>query len=202
VAEPPRPPALPGDQAQPLNPEEAAAWAEVTDNLTDLAERLRRGEAEVFFAPHLPDLDLDLDRVLNALHVPADAGVYAQELERILRRIPDGWGRWIGCDRGWWPLIIRLDGRLSSLDPLYRLEQVKEKLGGLRYYIQTNSPHAAAMEALIDEAEAESEFVCELCSSAAGVLMADAGRRGWLKTLCPSCAEGTGYKPVPSAQDG
>ena len=49
-----------------------AAWAEVTDNLTDLAERLRRGEAEVFFAPHLPDLDLD--RVLNALHVPADAG--------------------------------------------------------------------------------------------------------------------------------
>ena len=47
MAEPPRPPAVPGDQAQPLNPEEAAAWAEVTDRLTNMAQRLKRGEALV-----------------------------------------------------------------------------------------------------------------------------------------------------------
>jgi hypothetical protein len=196
VAEAPRPPALAGDQAQPLNPEEAAAWEEVTGKLTNLAQRLKRGDPVSDEDLRLPALDQD--RVLNALHVPPDAGEYAGGLERILRRIPDGWGRWIGCDRGWWPLIIRLNDRLSSLDPLYRLEQVKEKLGGLRYYIQTNSPHAAAMESLIDEAEAESETVCESCS-AAGVLRVD-DKDHWLKTLCPDCAHGTGYRPVRSGE--
>ena len=195
MAETSRPLTFPGDQAQPLNPEEAAAWEEVTDKLTNLAQRLKRGEPVSDEDLRLPDLDQD--RVLNALHVPAEAGAYAEDLERILRRIPDGWGRWIGCQKGWWPLIIRLDRRLSSpdLDPLYRVEQVKEKLGGLRFYIQTSSPHAAAMEALIDEAEAESETICEVCG-ATGVLMVDDSNGGWLKTLCSGCAHGTGYRRV------
>lgn len=64
---------------------------------------------------HLPDLDTV--RLLNALHVPSDAGACDEDLERILRRIPDGWGRWIGCDKGWYPLIVELDRQLAALDP-------------------------------------------------------------------------------------
>jgi hypothetical protein len=37
----------------------------------------------------------------DALHIPADAGQHAAALEKILRRIPDGWGRWISHDSGW-----------------------------------------------------------------------------------------------------
>ena len=199
MAETPRPLTLPGDQAQPLNPEEAAAWEEVTDKLTNLAQRLKRGEPVSDEDLRLPDLDQD--RVLNALHVPADAGAYAEDLERILRRIPEGWGRWIGCQKGWYPLIIELDVRLAALDSAYRVEQVKEKMGGLRFYIETSSSQAAAMEALIDEAEADSETICEVCG-ATGVLMVDDSNGGWLKTLCVACAQGAGYRPASPGAEG
>lgn len=75
-----------------------------------------------------------MDEVLNALHVPDDAGEYAAGLNRLLQRIPDGWGRWISCSRGWYPIIIELDEQLSALFPGYALHQVKEKFGGLRFY--------------------------------------------------------------------
>ncbi len=98
MAETPRPPALTGYQAQPLNPEEAAAWEEVTGKLTNLGQRLKRGEP--VSDEDLRPPALDQDRVLNALHIPADAGEYAADLERILRRIRDGWWRWLGCQKG------------------------------------------------------------------------------------------------------
>ncbi|HTW41451.1 MAG TPA: hypothetical protein VMD79_03980 [Solirubrobacteraceae bacterium] len=77
---------------------------------------------------------LDHQQMLNAMHVPEDAGEHAEALAAILRRIPDGWGRWISCDRGWYALIVELDGQLSALLPSYVLHQAKEKFGGLRYY--------------------------------------------------------------------
>jgi len=38
--------------------------------------------------------------------------------------------------KGWWPLLARLDRDIAALAPNYQLLQVKEKFGGLRYYIQ------------------------------------------------------------------
>jgi hypothetical protein len=52
----------------------------------------------------------------------------------MLVRIPDDWGRWISCSRGWYPLLVELDEQLRELLPNYELHQVKEKYGGLRYY--------------------------------------------------------------------
>lgn len=74
------------------------------------------------------------------LRLPDDAGEYAPGLRRILMRIPDGWGRWISCDRGWYPLLVELDEQISRLDPLYEIHQVKEKFGGLRYYYAASDP--------------------------------------------------------------
>jgi hypothetical protein len=74
------------------------------------------------------------DALLNALHVPNDAGEHADALRGMLVRIPDGWGCWISCDRGWYPLLVELDEQLRTLLPDYVVHQVKEKFGGLRYY--------------------------------------------------------------------
>ncbi len=52
----------------------------------------------------------------------------------MLLRIPDGWGRWISCSRGWYPLLVELDEQLQALLPVYVIHQIKEKFGGLRYY--------------------------------------------------------------------
>jgi hypothetical protein len=77
---------------------------------------------------------LDRNQALNSIHVPTDAGEHAEALAAMLRRIPDGWGRWISCDRGWYSLIVELDEQLRALLPNYVIHQVKEKYGGLRYY--------------------------------------------------------------------
>lgn len=77
---------------------------------------------------------LDHRQLLNTMHVPDDAGEHAEALTGILARIPDGWGRWISCGRGWYPLLVELDEQLRALLPNYVVHQVKEKFGGLRYY--------------------------------------------------------------------
>ena len=78
--------------------------------------------------------DADSQQLLNAVYVPGDAGEHAEALRGILLRIPDRWGRWISCDRGWYPLLVEFDEQLHILLPNYVLHQVKEKFGGLRYY--------------------------------------------------------------------
>lgn len=82
----------------------------------------------------LRQTSLEPETLLNTLHVPANAGEYAAALENILRRIPAGWGRWIGCGPGWYPLLVRLDAEIALLAPDYEIHQVKEKYGTLRFY--------------------------------------------------------------------
>jgi hypothetical protein len=77
---------------------------------------------------------LDAQQMLNTPHTPKDAGEHEQALTDMLARIPDGWGRWIGCERGWYPLIISTDAQLRELLPHYKIHQIKEKFGTLRYY--------------------------------------------------------------------
>ncbi len=64
--------------------------------------------------------------IRDALRIPDDAGEYAEALRKILLRIPDGWGRWISCDRGWYRLVCELDSAVVQLDPAYEVHQCKE----------------------------------------------------------------------------
>jgi hypothetical protein len=77
---------------------------------------------------------IDPQTLLNTPQMPSDAGEYGERLAAMLARIPDGWGRWISCSRGWYPVICELDEQLARLFPDYHIHQVKEKYGGLRYY--------------------------------------------------------------------
>ena len=77
----------------------------------------------------------ELDIMLETIHIPENSGEYAEDIRKILSRIPPRWGRWISCDKGWYPLVIELDQKLAEIYPDYELHQVKEKFGTLRYYI-------------------------------------------------------------------
>jgi len=101
------------------------------------------------------------------------------------------------CGDGWSDLLYRLCERLeplvrklnATLDPRERFEvlQVKQKLGGLRFYV---SHHAAAIDTEIDRARLSSLRTCERCGRP-GTLR---NREGWLVTLCDQClraADGT-----------
>lgn len=140
---------------------------------------------------------LDLEALRDRIHMPDDAGEYEAGFRAIMFRIPDGWGRWISCSRGWYSIVIELDQALAAIDPDYEVHQCKEKLGGLRYYFGASEGVTESdqqrMRDLVREAEARCEATCELCGEP-GVRHARSS--GWLKTLCPDCASSAGYEPL------
>ena len=133
-----------------------------------------------------------MDRKYNerrdSIHIPPDAGEYTDGLVAIMMRIPDGLGRWISCDKGWYSIIVDIDRRLCELDPLYSLQQVKEKFGGLRYYFEptdaTDHETLEKMHEIVRDAEARAGQTCEYCGTTEQVALR---KHGWWKTLCDKC---------------
>ena len=85
---------------------------------------------------------------------------------------------------GWLPLIEVLDKQLTVLDPYYDIVQIKEKFGGLRYYIATSEgcANAGRMYAIIDTIESLSFRICEDCGRPGEIR-----KGGWIRTLCDDC---------------
>lgn len=90
---------------------------------------------------------------------------------------------WVESGPGWWPILLKLDQDIAKLAPDYQVLQVKEKFGGLRYYIGgVPADVSDSVYALIDAAERESYQTCEECG--------EPGHErggGWIKTLCDGC---------------
>jgi hypothetical protein len=82
---------------------------------------------------------------------------------------------------GWFDLIKELSEKLEPMGVVAM--QVKEKFGGLRFYV-THATDAAWD--LIEEAERKSETICEECGDP-GEIRDD---RHWVLTLCDKCNEG------------
>lgn len=144
---------------------------------------------------------------INDLYVPEDAADDMREdIVDIYRHIPDGWGRWISCDSGWYRIIIDTHRKLKYIDPNYEIHQIKEKFGGLRYYYQSSfdydSIQEQIMETIISVAEEFASNTCEICG--ANDLKAKAKtrvRNRWYKTLCIKCATEHGYSIEDSDEE-
>lgn len=85
----------------------------------------------------------------------------------------------IDCDKGWYPLLVQINKSLRELDPHYKVIQVKEKYGGLRYYFDTNSGKAKRMRNIVIFYEDQSYSICEMTGKK-GQLMR---KNGVYKTL-------------------
>ena len=81
------------------------------------------------------------------------------------------------CNEGWYPLIQKLIEDLVALGWDKQVTQVKEKFGGLRFYV--NSCTTEMLDRIL-EAEKESYSICEDCGEP-GELRKDLG---WYFTLC------------------
>jgi len=100
------------------------------------------------------------------------------------------WGDEVG--EGWAIHVLECHRQLKHLDPGYRISQIKEKFGGLRYYfipsVAFNDLTHDVMESVVTAAEYNCSITCEVCGSA-GSLRTNSGS---YKTLC---AEHTKKKP-------
>jgi hypothetical protein len=81
------------------------------------------------------------------------------------------------CGDGWFGLVYDLSKKISKLEPSVRAVEVKEKWGGLRFYIISGRKEVFDM---ISKAEEQSYHVCEVCGKI-GKLRDDLG---WIRTLC------------------
>lgn len=90
--------------------------------------------------------------------------------------------RFLEFDSGWLPLLEDLHENLVVIDPDYKILQIKEKFGGLRYYAQCTKPCSEQFFALIHDAESQSYKICETCGAKTGRLARS--ERGWVKTVC------------------
>lgn len=86
----------------------------------------------------------------------------------------------IECGPGWYNLLDELSAKLEPLG--VRARQVKEKFGGLRFYVEQGAPEEALL--FIEQAEALSLDVCEECG-APGALVGTM----YVRTVCGRHAE-------------
>lgn len=198
------------DNIAELTGTEKMRWHAAGSTIGALAAGSRDGtlDAEGLAATihQLQQLDGDQQQFRDSSHVPEDAGPYRDALAAILMRIPDGWGRWISCGPGWYPLITTLHADLVALDPDYVVYQVKEKFGTLRYYADPHTDDDDAWDrfvALIDDAQERSATTCERCSAPAQLCVTVRGSRRWYTTLCPACIDtlAAQYHLAPQHED-
>jgi hypothetical protein len=89
-----------------------------------------------------------------------------------------------GASPGWLSLIDQVHAKLLELDSNYRVDQIKSKFGGLRYYFTASEGvHEDVHEkmlAIVHQAESDSVEMCEAC----GEPGKNESDRGWWRTLC------------------
>jgi RNA polymerase-binding transcription factor DksA len=92
------------------------------------------------------------------------------------------------CGFGWWPLLDQLCADITKeleldtdLRDMFRVDQIKEKFGGLRFYTSAGND---AINKLIHEAEEKSYTICEDCGAPG-----KPRNTNWRKTRCDKCHE-------------
>lgn len=101
-----------------------------------------------------------------------------------------GPARYIDVDKGWFSLIDNLCSYLqfntdnnnpTGLYPQVEATQVKEKFGGLRFYVASATDEQYAVISFV---ESLSTKTCEVCGAAG-----KQRGKGWIRTLCDEHAE-------------
>lgn len=93
------------------------------------------------------------------------------------------------CDSGWDKLIDELIEELNELPDDIEVLQIKEKYGGLRFYVNGASDKAFD---IISRYENYSYHVCECCGDFYTAKLRV--KNGWYKTLCNKCAKDMEYR--------
>lgn len=118
----------------------------------------------------------EFEKYLNSINGLKNG--YFTDRERITSRY------FFEVNDGWLDLIHDLIADLIKLGWDKEICQVKEKFGGLRFYINGGSVEIFDR---ISKAEADSYNICEICGTIENVGVTS----GWISVLCESCWQKT-----------
>lgn len=107
---------------------------------------------------------------------------------------PEPYG--LECNDGWKSIIDDTHRKLKYIDPDYKISQIKEKFGGLRYYYD-QSPEISygdirreIMDDIVRVAEINASNTCELCgASGSGKNVQIRVHKYWYFGYCQECAD-------------
>ena len=106
------------------------------------------------------------------------------KIDQLAKKIKPPYRSAIEVDEGWYELILDCDKELTAIDAKYTILKIKQKFGGLRYYMTpsnyTTPEQRDAMWAITEKYEELSRTTCEE-TGCSGVLMQSIG--GQHKTL-------------------
>jgi hypothetical protein len=101
------------------------------------------------------------------------------------------------CGEGWKTIIDDTHKKLKYIDPDYKIVQIKEKFGGLRYYYDNsfesyNDIRREIMDDIILSAENKASYTCELCGANGwGTNVQIRVHSCWYFGYCQECADKT-----------
>lgn len=132
---------------------------------------------------------------------------YPPDMQRLIDRIAPGWPPVLDVSSGWYPLLARLDARLSVIAPAYVLQQCKSKFGSLSFYAAPSddvSDYNSEFNETIRAAEWESIETCEECGAPGLQYVIHL----WVSTLCPQhhhatirFADGSSRRNAPGSSE-
>lgn len=113
-----------------------------------------------------------------------------EKMKPVLDRSLPGYGLYMQFQSGWDDLVLKLDQNLSRIDPEYKVSQMKEKFGGLRYYCDSferlSDKDSERFRNLIRQAEDDSYKICEICGIKDNTVSL-VGANYWYRTRCAKC---------------
>lgn len=117
-----------------------------------------------------------------------------QELNTILTPYwKQDWDGYCRFDDGWADLVHQCHLEILDVDPNYKILQIKEKLGGLRYYYQSEmGVWVQEIDNIIQKYEELCSSTCENCDNPGSLSLS--GR--WYKTLCEECKITLNYQKI------
>lgn len=111
-----------------------------------------------------------------------------EEQYKYLFSVHRGRIRSIACGIGWYDLIesllYRIDLYVKYVTlPEFKIIQIKEKFGSLRFYVDGSDDY---IEGMISFAQTQSHNICENCGTNQNI---GSTTTGWIRILCKSCGE-------------
>lgn len=104
------------------------------------------------------------------------------EFSEITSRFVSGYPNTIDVGYGWGELVRQCHEKILTFDQSYKIYQIKEKFGGLRFYVKpTSTPLIYKIEELISPFMRKSYLICESCGKNGNLRKSPTG---WMKTLC------------------
>jgi len=88
--------------------------------------------------------------------------------EELEGRFAKGWPAVVSCDSGWDWILEDLNAKLKYLDFNYKINQIKEKFGTLRFYygpLIQKKVVLDIMDDVVQNAEQLSASTCEICGN-------------------------------------